>query len=42
MTMCVQEEKRLVMGLGESAMLATTRGKNKRNDTSHASTSKSN
>ena len=34
MTMCVQEEERLVMELGESAMLATTFGKNKRNDTS--------
>ena len=34
MTMCVQEEERLMMELGESAMLATTFGKNKRNDTS--------
>ena len=30
------------MELGESAMLATTFGKNKRNDTSHTYTSKSN
>ena len=29
MTMCVQEEERLVMELGESAMLATTHGNNK-------------
>ena len=29
MTMCVQEEERLVMELGESVMLATVRGKNK-------------
>ena len=42
MTMCVQEEERLVMELGESAMLATTFGKNKRNDTSQTYTSKSN
>ena len=42
MTTCVQEEKRLVMELGESAMLATTFGKNKRNDTSQTYTSKSN
>ena len=42
MTMCVQEEKRLMMELGESAMLATTFGKNKRNDTSQTYTSKSN
>ena len=41
MTMCVQEEERLVMELGESAMLVTTHGKNKRNDTSHTYTSKS-
>ena len=42
MTMCVQKEERLVMELGESAMLDTTRGMNKRTDTSQASTSKSN
>ena len=42
MTMCVQEEERLVMELGESVMLATTFGKNKRNDTSQTYTSKSN
>ena len=42
MTMCVQEEERLMMELGESAMLATTFGKNKRNDTSQTYTSKSN
>ena len=42
MIMCVQEEERLVMELGESAMLATTFGKNKRNDTSQTYTSKSN
>ena len=42
MTMCVQEEERLVMELGESAMLATTFRKNKRNDTSQIYTSKSN
>ena len=42
MTLCVQEEERLVMELGESAMLATTFGKNKRNDTSQTYTSKSN
>ena len=42
MTMCVQEEEKLVMELGESAMLATTFGKNKRNDTSQTYTSKSN
>ena len=41
-TMCVEEEERLVMELGESAMLATTFGKNKRNDTSQTYTSKSN
>ena len=41
MTMCVQEEERLVMELGESAMLVTTHGKSKRNDTSHTYTSKS-
>ena len=29
MTMCVQEEERLVMEQGESALLTTTRGKNK-------------
>ena len=29
MTMCVQEEERLVMELGESALMVTTRGKNK-------------
>ena len=29
MTMCVQEEERLVMELGESALIVTTRGKNK-------------
>ena len=34
MTMCVQEEERLMMELGESEMLAITFGKNKRNDTS--------
>ena len=28
MTMCVQEEETLVIALGESAMLATTHGKN--------------
>ena len=27
--MCVQEEERLVMELGESALMVTTRGKNK-------------
>ena len=32
MTKCIQEEERLVMELGESAMLAITFGKNKRND----------
>ena len=42
MTMCVQEEERLVMELGESEMLATTHGKNKMNDTSQTYTSKSN
>ena len=42
MTMCVQEEEKLVMELGESVMLATTFGKNKRNDTSQTYTSKSN
>ena len=42
MTMCVQEEERIVMELGESAMLATTFRKNKRNDTSQTYTSKSN
>ena len=42
MTMCVQEEERLVMELGESAMLATTFGKKKMNDTSQTYTSKSN
>ena len=42
MTTCDQEEERLVMELGESAMLATTFGKNKRNDTSQTYTSKSN
>ena len=42
MIMCVQEEERLVMELGESAMLATNFGKNKRNDTSQTYTSKSN
>ena len=42
MTMCVQEEERLVMELGESAMLATTFEKNKRNDTSQTYTSISN
>ena len=41
MTMCVQEEARLVMELSESAMLITTHGKNKRNDTSQTYTSKS-
>ena len=41
-TMCVHEEERLVMELGESAMLATTFGKNKRNDTSQTYTFKSN
>ena len=41
MIMCVQEEERLVMELGESVMLATTCVKNKRNGTSQASTSKS-
>ena len=40
MTMYVQEEERLVMELGESAMLATIHGKKKSNDTSQASTSK--
>ena len=29
MTMCVQEEERLVMELGENALVVTTRGKNK-------------
>ena len=29
MTMCVQEEERLVMEMGESSMLTTTCGKNK-------------
>ena len=29
--MCVQEEERLVMKLGESAFMVTTRGKNKTN-----------
>ena len=42
MTMCVEEEDRLVMELGESAMLATTFRKNKRNDTSQTYTSRSN
>ena len=44
MTMCVQEEERLVMELGESAMLATVRGKNKfdKADNSQASTSNTN
>ena len=42
MTMCVQEDERLEMEMGESAMLATNFGKNKRNDTSHTYTSKSN
>ena len=42
MTMCVQEEERLVMDLGESTMLATTFGKNKINDTSQTYTSNSN
>ena len=42
MTMCIQEEDKLMMELGESAMLATTFGKNKRNDTSQTYTSKSN
>ena len=36
MIICVQEEERLVMELSERTMLATTYGKNKRNDTSHA------
>ena len=36
MIIYVQEEERLVMELSESTMLATTYGKNKRNDTSHA------
>ena len=40
MTMYVQEEERLVMELGESAMLATIHGQKKSNDTSQASTSK--
>ena len=40
MTMCVQEEERL-MELGESVMLATTCVKNKRNGKSQASSSKS-
>ena len=39
MTMCVQEEKKLVMELAESALLATISSKNKNNDTSQASTS---
>ena len=34
MTMYVQKEERLIMELGESAMLDTTCGKNKRTDTS--------
>ena len=42
MTMYAQEEKRLAMELGKNAMLATLRGKNKRVDTSQASTSKLN
>ena len=42
MTMCVQEEERYIMELGESGMLATTYEKNKRNDTSQSFTSKSN
>ena len=42
MTMCVQEEERIVMELGESAMLATNFGNNKRNDISQTYTSKSN
>ena len=42
MTMCVQEEERFVMELGESTMLATIFGKNKRNDTYQTYTSKSN
>ena len=42
MTMCVQEEEKLVMELGESAMLTTTFRKNKRNETSQTYTSKSN
>ena len=29
MTMCVQEEERLVMEMGESALLTTAYGKNK-------------
>ena len=29
MTMCIQEEERLVMEMGESALLTTTCGKNK-------------
>ena len=40
MTICVQEEERLMMELGESAMLATTHEKNKRNDTSQTYISK--
>ena len=44
MTMCVQEEERLVMELGESAMLATVQGKNKaeNSDKSQATTSRAN
>ena len=40
--MCVQEEEMLVMELGESIMLSTIHGKNKKNDTSQAITSKAN
>ena len=40
MTKCIQEEERLVMELGESAMLAITFGKSKGNDTSQTYTSK--
>ena len=42
MTMFVQEEEKLVMEFGESAMLAKTFEKNKMNDTSQTYTSKSN
>ena len=44
MTMCVQQEERLVMELVESSMLTTIRGKNKSDkpDKSQATTSKTN
>ena len=40
MTKYVQQEERLVTEMGENAILATTHGKNKRNDTSQTYTSK--